>query len=129
MAKPPVSSCRFFPTGPADPGAHCPRQKIPATLHLTAAKAPWLWERSVASVKYKRIEKKLDTIVQLLETVVSRMPREIAKAAAAAAGETQEPEAAPLQPALVADTPKGRRDPLALLEDREEWLKIVEGWK
>jgi hypothetical protein len=79
-------------------------------------------------VKYKRIEKKLDTIIQLLETVVSRMPRDIAKGAAAA-GDAQLSEAAPLQPALVADTPKGRRDPLALIEDREEWLKIVEGWK
>ncbi|HEX7285712.1 MAG TPA: hypothetical protein VF532_05985 [Candidatus Angelobacter sp.] len=81
-------------------------------------------------MKYKRIEKKLDTIIQLLEAVVSRMPGEIAKgAAAAAAGDLQAPEAVPLQPPLLADTPKGRRDPLALMEDREEWLKIVEGWK
>jgi hypothetical protein len=79
-------------------------------------------------MKYKRIEKKLDTIIQLLETVVSRMPGEIAKGAVAA-GEAHESEAVALQPALVADTPKGRRDPLALIEDREEWLKIVEGWK
>lgn len=80
-------------------------------------------------MKYKRIEKKLDRIIQLLETVVSRMQMEIAKGAAEAASEAQVSEAVPWKPALVADTPKGRRDPLALLEDREEWLKIVEGCK
>lgn len=84
-------------------------------------------------MKYKRIEKKLDTIIQLLETIVSRLPRQVAKeepaADNAALVKAELREVAPQEPVPSAATPKTARDPLALIENREEWLRVVEGWK
>ncbi len=79
-------------------------------------------------MKYKRIEKKLDTIIQLLETIVSRLPKEAALEEAAAK-ESALLEASPFAPALTEETQRTRRDPLELIEDKEEWRKVIGGWK
>lgn len=79
-------------------------------------------------MKYKRIEKKVDTIIQLLETIVSRLPQQVAIDKPAA----ERPallEAMPPAPVPAEETPKVERDPLTLLEDREEWRKLIEGWQ
>lgn len=79
-------------------------------------------------MKYKRIEKKIDTIIQLLETIASRLPQEVAVDSPAA--ERPAPlEAVPPAPVPAAEAPEAGRDPLALLEDREEWRRLIEGWQ
>jgi hypothetical protein len=79
-------------------------------------------------VKYKRIEKKVDRIIQLLETIASRLPQEAAIETPAVEASAP-PVSVPLEKAPSQETPKAERDPLALLEDREEWRKLIEGWE
>jgi hypothetical protein len=78
-------------------------------------------------MKYKRIEKKVDRIIELLETIASRLPQQAAIEKPAA--EAPAPLASMPSPASPEASPKVERDPLSLLEDREEWRKLIEGWE